>query len=126
MKRIMVIDDEELVVKSVEKLLQRQGYGVIVCRSGDIALEMIKKEDVDLIVCDIRMPNISGVETIKKIREIRLGEGRKSIPEILITGYADPECTAEAEKLKVTDYLYKPFDLLAFLASVKKCIGDAK
>ena len=124
MKTIMVIDDEELVIKSVEKLLTREGYKVIVCRSGAVAIETLKKTDVDLIVCDIRMPDLSGVDTIKKIREMREEDKKIKIPEIMITGYADPEINTEAEKLKVSDYLYKPFDLVAFLASVKKSIGD--
>ena len=125
MKTVMVIDDEELVIKSVEKLLKREGYQVIVCRNGDTAIQAIKTADVDLIVCDIRMPNISGVETIKKIREIRQQNKKTKIPEILITGYADSETNAEAERLQVTDYLYKPFDLMVFLDSVKKNIGNA-
>lgn len=125
MKTILIIDDEELVIKSVEKLLTRQGYQIIVCRRGTDAIETIKKRDVDLIICDIRMPDLSGVDTIKKIREIRQQKGQEKIPEILMTGYADPECNAEAEKLAVSDYVYKPFDLMAFLDSVKKSIGDA-
>ena len=124
MKTIMVIDDEDLVIKSVEKLLTREGYKVIVCRDGDSAIETIKKTDVDLIVCDIRMPNISGVETVRQIREIRQKSNKPKIPEILMTGYADPEVNSEAEKLEVSDYLYKPFDLVAFLNSVKKNVGD--
>ena len=126
MKTIMVIDDEELVIKSVEKLLKRDGYEVIVCRSGDVAIQTIKTKDVDLIVCDIRMPSISGVETVKKIREIRQENKKSKIPEILMTGYADSETNAEAERLQVADYLYKPFDLRVFLDSVKKNIGDIK
>jgi len=126
MKTIMVIDDEDLVIKSVEKLLTKEGYKVIVCRSGIDAIETIKKTDVDLIVCDIRMPRISGVETIKQIREIRQLNKKTKIPEILITGYADPDTNAAAEKLKVSDYLYKPFNLRAFLSSVKKNIGDVQ
>jgi len=124
MKTILIIDDEELVIKSVEKLLTKQGYQVIVCRRGADAIETVKKKDVNLIICDIRMPDLSGVETIKKIREIRQQRGQEKIPEILMTGYADPEVNAEAEKLAVSDYLYKPFDLIAFLSSVKKSIGD--
>lgn len=123
-KRILLIDDEELVIKSVERLLAKEGYKVIVCRNGSEAIETVKKEEIDLIVCDIRMPNLSGVETIKKIREIRKQNNKEKIPEILITGYADPETNNDAEKLEVADYLYKPFDLTAFLKSVKKNIGE--
>lgn len=122
MKTILIIDDEELVIKSVEKLLTKQGYQVIVCRRGTDAIEVVQKKDVSLIICDIRMPNLSGIETIKKIREITQQKGQEKIPEILMTGYADPEVNAEAEKLAVSDYLYKPFDLRDFLNCVKRNI----
>lgn len=125
-KKILVIDDEELVIKSVEKILKKEGYKVIVCRRGAEAIDAVKKEHIDLIVCDIRMPNLSGIETIKTIRDIRQQHSQLRIPEILMTGYADQEANAEAEKLMVSDYLYKPFDLRDFLSSVKKNIGDSK
>jgi len=124
MKTIMVIDDEELVTKSIEKLLVKEGYRVIVCRRGEDAIAIVKKADIDLVVCDIRMPNISGVELIKRIREIRQRSKKPKIPEILITGYAEPSMNTAAEELKVSDYLYKPFDLTMFLNSVKKSIGE--
>jgi len=126
MKTILVIDDEELVIKSVEKLLRREGYKVIICRQGIEAIEIVKKQDVNLIVCDIRMPNLSGIETIKAIRDLTRQRSQQQIPEILITGYADREADEEAEKLEVSDYLYKPFDLRDFLSSIKKNIGDEK
>ena len=122
----MLIDDEELVIKSIEKLLTKEGYKVIVCRSGTAAIETAKEAYFDLIVCDVRMPIISGIDAIKRIREIRQKNKKGKVPEILITGYADPEANAEAERLEVSDYLYKPFDLKAFLSSVKKNIGDTQ
>jgi len=125
-KTILLIDDEDLVIKSIEKLLHKVGYKVIVCRCGFEAIECTQKENIDLIICDIRMPNLSGVDTIKKIREMTKQKKGKRIPEILMTGYADQAVNAEAERLEVSDYLYKPFDLRAFVASVKKHIGDAE
>ena len=119
-KKILLIDDEELVIKSVTKLLMREGYEVISCRSGEEALEKAKSESIDLIVCDIRMPNMTGIDAVKKIREFQTGEGRKAVPEILITGYADDAASKEAEALQVADYIYKPFDLRDFLACIKK------
>ena len=125
MKTIMLIDDEDLVVKSVEKLLRKEGYDVITYRNGKDAIENIDKHDVHLIICDIRMPGLSGVETIKRIREIQKNDKEKQVPEILITGYADQNANAEAEELKVSNYLYKPFDLRVLLAAIKKSLGEA-
>ena len=123
-KKMLVIDDEELVIKSISKLLNREGYDVTVCRSGADAVSEIKKAKFDLIVCDIRMPSLDGVQTVKKIREYFTVQGRQPPPEILITGYADEAATREAETLKVADYLYKPFDLRDFLNCVKRNIGN--
>ncbi len=67
-KNILVIDDEELITKSLLKLLSKEGYNVTVARSGTEALENIKKIDFDLIISDVRMPEMDGIETIKEIR----------------------------------------------------------
>lgn len=119
-QKILLIDDEDLVVKSINKLLQKEGYEVITCKSGTEALEKLKADVVDLIICDIQMPNMTGIDTVKKIREFHAGKNRKAVPEILITGYAEDGAIKEAENLKVVDYIYKPFDLRDFLGCVKK------
>ena len=86
-------------------------------------MEKIKTEDFDLIICDVRMPGIDGIETIKGIRACLEKSGKKAIPEVLITGYADAEKYENAIDLEVTDYLYKPFDNDEFLHIVRKTIG---
>jgi len=119
-KRILLIDDEDLVVRSLSRLLGKGGYEVLVCRSGKEALNVVEQQDVDLIVCDVRMPEMSGIETIESIRKIYKKRERSSVPEILITGYADETLSKKAEELRVAEYIYKPFDLKAFLACVAK------
>jgi len=121
-KIIMLIDDEELVLKSVSKLLQKQGFDVIVCKSGGEAIEKIKSEEVNLIVCDVRMPGMTGVETLKKIREQVKSAGKNKIPEIIITGYVEDETNKEVEDLNVAEYLYKPFDMRDFLDAVQRSL----
>ena len=123
-KKILIIDDEELVVKSVGKLLTKEGYEVVICKSGEEAIERAKNETPDLIVCDIRMPRVNGIETIKNIRQFLKSTDHPPIPEILITGYANEITTKEAETLQVADYLYKPFDLRDFLSCVKRNLKD--
>ncbi len=122
-KKILVIDDEELITKSLLKLLSRQSYNVIVVRSGSEAMDKVKETDFDLIVCDIRMPQLDGIETITQIRVYLKKSNKKSIPEILITGYADLEKYQKAIELKVAGYINKPFDTAEFLRVVKKVIG---
>ena len=123
MKNILLIDDEELVTKSVEKILAKQGYKVFSCNNGKDAIEIAKKQPLDLIISDIRMPDMTGIEAIKKIRTLFQSKAQKPVPEILITGYAEDQANQEAEDLKVAEYIYKPFDLRDFLECVKKNLG---
>jgi len=119
-KKILVIDDEELVTKSLQKLLGREGYNVTVVKSGAEAVEKVKETDFNLIVSDVRMPELDGVETIKQIRDYFKKANKKLIPEILITGYADAVKYQEATDLKVADYIYKPFDTAEFIGVIKE------
>ncbi len=122
MSKILLIDDEELIRKSVSLILIKQGYEVDSCSSGEEALERIEVNRYDLIISDMRMPGLNGVETIKRIRDILKEKQTAAIPEIIITGYAEEELAREIEELGVADYIYKPFDLNQLLSSVKRHI----
>ncbi|MBU4305026.1 MAG: response regulator [Candidatus Omnitrophica bacterium] len=119
-KHILIIDDEVLVVKTLRKLLSSEGYAVTVAQSGQEALEKVKCGEFNLIVCDMRMPQMDGVDTIKEIREYLKKQGKPPVPEIFITGYADEQKYKSAVELKVADYIYKPFEREEFLEVVKK------
>jgi len=119
-KKILVIDDEELVIESLKKLLRRENYDVTIARNHREAIRGVEDHDFDLIVADIRMPEVDGVEIVKHIREYLKQNNKKPIPEILITGYASEETFKQAQDLNVADYIYKPFDIKHFLEVVKK------
>lgn len=122
-KKILLIDDEDLVLKTVRKVLEREGYEVMACRSADEAIERVRTEVPDLIVSDVRMPKMNGLEAIKKIRELLEPSRGTAVREIIVTGFAEDAACTEAERMKVAEYIYKPFDLKDFLACVKKNIG---
>ena len=123
-KNILIIDDEELITKSLLKFLNKEGYAATVARSGQEALEKIKKSGFDLIISDVRMPGMDGIETIRQIRAYLKKSNIKSIPEIFITGYADKEKYEIAMlELKVKEYIYKPFEREEFLKIVKNIVG---
>ncbi|MCF7908525.1 MAG: response regulator [Candidatus Omnitrophica bacterium] len=122
-KRILIIEDEQIITKSLQRLLKKEGYQVEISNNGADALEKIKAGEFNLIVSDIRMPDMDGIETIKAIRKSLTEQGKPLIPEILITGYADESKYQEALELKVADYLYKPFDIKDFLEAVRRNIN---
>jgi CheY-like chemotaxis protein len=123
-KNILIIDDEKLVTKSLQKLLARDGYSVVIAASGIEAMEKFKNAGFDLIVSDVRMPGMDGIETIEKIRQLQKDSGKTPIPEILITGFANEESYNRALKLKVADYIFKPFDSKQFLDAIKRNLRD--
>ncbi len=120
MGNILLVDDEELVLKSIEKLLRKAGHEVVAVKTGREAIEKVEEGHFDLIVTDIRMPNLNGIEMIREIRKALKAKGRKPVPEVCITGYADNELNQRAAALGVVDYLYKPFDLGEFLNCVNR------
>ena len=124
--KILIIEDEKIITKSLQKLLAHQGYEVTIAWGGSNALEKIKEKDFHLIICDIRMPEMDGIETIKTIRNYLKEQAKQSIPEILITGYADEEKYKAAVNLKVAGYLNKPFDTEEFLGIIGKTLNAPK
>jgi len=118
-KKILVIDDEELIIKSLTKLLEKNKFEVFVTKRGQDALVMVEEMDFDLIISDIRMPGMDGIESIEGIFNI-LKEKDAAKPEVIfITGYADKELEARAKSLNPAAYIYKPFDILTLVDSIK-------
>jgi CheY-like chemotaxis protein len=112
-KRILVIDDEGMITKTVGGLLKRAGYITDVAKSGPEAIKKSKKSNFDLIIADIRMPQMDGIETISHIREHLRSNKKSDIPVIFITGYADSDAHIKAEKFG--KIIFKPFDIKEFL-----------
>jgi len=121
-KSILVIDDEELIVKSLKKLLEKNDYLVFVAKNGQDALAMVEIEKFDLIVADIRMPGINGVETIQTVYENLQQSNLKKIPVIFITGYADKEIEEKAKTLGAIAYIYKPFDIPELVNKIREVL----
>ena len=100
---VLVVDDEGAIRYSITKTLQRVGYHVEAAASGEEALEMMKTQNYDVVLTDIRMPGLTGVELLRRIKE--------QAPDavvILLTGYASLETAIESLRLGAHDYLVKP------------------
>ncbi len=119
-KKILIIDDEELIIKTFAKFLEKKGLEVTVAKRYEDAMIFVEEEDFDIIVCDIRMPGQNGVETVKGIKDLLKSKKRKEPAIIFITGFADKELEAEAKKSGCVAYLYKPFETTAFLNAIEK------
>jgi len=123
-KKILVIDDEELLVKTFARLLEKVNYDVRVASRPEDAIAMAEKEDFDLVLCDIRMPGKNGVETIREMQAARERKGRKSTPVIFLTGFADPKLEREAQALSPVAYIYKPFDTEKLLILIDSSVRE--
>lgn len=117
---VLLIDDDKLVLKALARLLKINGFDVELAESGEEALKKVQNLSFNLIITDIKMPGMDGIETIKRIREFYGSSNRPAIPEIIITGYADSQAQQDAESLGITDYLYKPFAISEFIKIAKK------
>ena len=101
---ILVVDDEEGLRDGLMKLLQDEGYGVVCAEDGEHALNVLRETRVDLILTDMRMPGMSGIDLLKKVCE-RHG----NIHVIILTGYGEIESYIEAMNFGAMEYVSKPF-----------------
>ncbi len=121
-KKILVIDDEELIVRTLKKLLEKNGFSVFLAKNAQDALIMAEEEPFDLIVADIRMPGINGVEMLKEMYEGFRQRNVPRVPAIFITGYADEEQARQAKELQPLAYIFKPFDIPELVGRIKEAL----
>ncbi len=103
-KTILIVDDEEFIRLSLEQILSEENYHVILNESGAAALKTIKDEEIDLVLLDLNLPDMSGIDILKQIRNLQ-----PEILTIIMTGFASVESAVEAIKLGAYDYIKKPF-----------------
>ncbi|MFZ2142785.1 MAG: response regulator FixJ [Xanthobacteraceae bacterium] len=116
---VHVIDDDEAVRQSLKFLLESASIGVETHASATEFLRLLPEMEPACVITDVRMPNISGIDLLR-----RLGELKRGIPVIVITGHGDVALAVEAMKIGAADFLEKPFDDEALLASVRSAINS--
>lgn len=104
MKKILVIDDEPIVRTSCIRSLSPEGYEVKLASSGKEALELLEKESFNLVLLDLKMPDMDGIEVLKKIKDTW-----PDTKVVMITGYSTVETAVKTLKLGAFSYLEKPF-----------------
>ncbi|MBU4184845.1 MAG: response regulator [Proteobacteria bacterium] len=103
-KHILVVDDEPDMCWNFRQILEAEGYKVSTANGGEEAIDIVKKGNIDLIIMDVMLPGIDGIETYRRTRKIDA-----NLPIIMITGYPSTNHAMEAIKLGVVDYITKPF-----------------
>jgi len=118
---ILIVDDEEIVRESVTEWLKSGGYNAECAEDGLKALDKIQKRNYDVVVLDMKMPGMDGLQVLKKVHEIN-----PDTKVIIITAYASVETAVQALKDGAVDYIVKPFEPEILEDSVAKWIGKPK
>jgi len=117
MSTVLIVDDDDQLRNSFSKLLAEEGYTVETAPSGEAGIEAVAKEPPDLVIQDIKLPGISGLEAFSEIRKIA-----PSLPVIIMTAYGTTDTAIEATKLGAYDYVLKPFDISAVLDMIRHAL----
>src|SRR5208282_2362090 len=118
---VLIADDEPLVLNSVSLLLEQYGYRIVACSSATEALEKFKDHNVDVVLTDIKMPVISGIELLENIISVS-----PDTPVILMTAYPDITTTIDAIKKRAFDFIIKPYQTDQLLYSIGKAMDYNK
>jgi len=116
---ILYIEDEETIKENVKKTLQLFCENVLDAQNIKEAKELLQNNRIDIIISDINLPDISGIDFIKELRKID-----KTIPIIILSAYTDKKYLLEATKLKLIDYLTKPVDFKSLNTALYNCVDE--
>jgi DNA-binding NtrC family response regulator len=113
--RVLLVDDEEQFVETLAMRLEVRDYAVATAFNGEQALAYLKEQDVDVVVLDVQMPGLSGIDTLREMKKLRpLSE------VIMLTGHATVETAIEGMKLGAFDYLMKPTEIEDLVEKINK------
>ncbi|NLI91106.1 MAG: response regulator [Peptococcaceae bacterium] len=115
MLKLLIVDDQKGIRRLLTEVFLEYGYEIESCANGIKALEVIPEFNPDLIIMDVKMPGMNGIDVLKKVRE-----KDKEIQVIMMTAYGDQHYVNQAEALGVARFIIKPFDL----NELKKQVGE--
>jgi two-component system nitrogen regulation response regulator NtrX len=120
-KRVLIVDDEESIRNSLEKLLSYEKYKTYTAADGKSALNIVAGERIDVVLLDIKMPGMDGLEALQKVKELRY-----DLPVIIISGHGTVATAVEATKLGAFDFIEKPIDLERLLLTIRNGIRQGE
>ncbi len=116
-RTILVIDDDEQIARRVKKFLEKEGYRVFIAFNGEDGINLVENYPVDIIVTDIKMDGMNGIEVLQKAKKLA-----KDIEGIMVTGYKEEDYAKKSLRTGAIDYLTKPIDLDELLISINRAI----
>lgn len=124
-ERILIVEDDQRYASRMAKNLQLEGYEILVAYSGEDALEVFRNESVDLILSDIKMPGISGIDLLERISDIQTGD-EHDVPVMFLTSVDSVRVAVDAMKAGASDYITKDADRDEIVLRVEKVLNGAK
>ena len=118
--RILVVDDEDALRVVLSSELEGEGYHVLSAADGQEAINILGGQDFDLVLLDIKMPNVDGFEVLKFVKE-----RQPKTKVVMLTGFADLKNAIESKKLGAEDFVSKPYDLVDLLTTVERVLTTA-
>ncbi|MDI6752483.1 MAG: response regulator [bacterium] len=119
MKKILIADDDLSIRTALSEGLGEEGYEIIAVGSGSEALKIARERELDLLVLDIKMPDMHGIDVLKKLRT-----KNKTLPVIILTAFPTMEKDMEIQLGNISAFISKPFDLEDVKAQVKKIFAE--
>jgi DNA-binding NtrC family response regulator len=120
-ERVLIVDDEEQMRELLAKVLEKNGYQVTTAGDGGQALALLEKEPMDLVVTDVRMPGLDGMEALRAIKELS-----PEIVVIIMTAFGSIDQAVQAVKEGAYDYINKPFKIDEILLTIKKALDERR
>src|SRR6059058_2297410 len=115
--RVLIVEDDEIFLRPLQRTLEVEGYDVLVVGSGEEAMELLKSDDVDLVLTDKRLPGVDGVELVRRIKN-----DHPDLAVVVMTAYGTIGSAVEAMRLGAEDYLVKPFEAAEMLMVLRRAI----
>jgi two-component system nitrogen regulation response regulator GlnG len=119
--RILIVDDEEEIAQALGRVVHREGLTPLLAKCGREALQLVRAGDPDVLLVDVRMPEMDGLELMRKARELD-----SELPVIVITGYAEVQGAVQAIRAGAHDYLAKPFDHREVIRVVLRALNERR